>query len=75
MHDTADPAGDAARQKLRYLERQVRSWKRAQAVALDPAAERKAGAQVRAYQAKIREHVATTPVSRQSAREQIGRAR
>ena len=75
MHDTADPAGDAARQKLRYLERQVRSWKRTQAVALDPAAERKAGAQVRAYQAKIRELVASAPVSRQPAREQIGRAR
>jgi hypothetical protein len=75
MHDTADPAGDAARQKLRYLERQVRSWKRAQAVALDPAAERKAGAQVRAYQAKIREHVATTSAKRIPAREQVGRAR
>jgi len=75
MHDTADPAGDAARQKLRYLERQVRSWKRAQAVALDPAAERKAGAQVRAYQAKIREHVATTTAKRQPQREQVGRAR
>jgi hypothetical protein len=75
MHDTADPAGDAARQKLRYLERQVRSWKRAQAVALDPAAERKAGAQVRAYQAKIRAHVASTPAKRQPARESITRAR
>jgi len=75
MHDTADPEGDAARQKLRYLERQVRAWKRTQAVALDPAAERKAGAQVRAYQAKIRELVASAPVSRQPAREQIGRAR
>jgi hypothetical protein len=75
MHDTADPAGDAARQKLRYLERQVRSWKRAQAVALDPAAERKAGAQVRAYQAKIRELVATTSAKRIPAREQVGRAR
>jgi len=75
MHDTADPAGDAARQKLRYLERQVRSWKRAQAVALDPAAERKAGGQVRAYQGKIRELVATTSAKRIPAREQVGRAR
>jgi len=75
MHDTADPAGDAARQKLRYLERQVRSWKRAQAVALDPAAERKAGAQVRAYQGKIRELVASTSAKRQPQREQVGRAR
>jgi len=75
MHDTADSAGDAARQKLRYLERQVRSWKRTQAVALDPAAERKAGAQVRAYQAKIRELVATTSAKRIPAREQVGRAR
>jgi len=75
MHDTADPAGDAARQKLRYLERQVRSWKRAQAVALDPAAERRTGGQVRAYQGKIRELVASTTAKRQPAREQVGRAR
>ena len=74
MHDTADPEGDAARQKLRYLERQVRSWKRTQTVAMDPAAERKAGAQVRAYQAKIRDHVASSSAKRQPQREGITRA-
>lgn len=75
MHDTADPEGDAARQKLRYLERQVRAWKRRQAAALDPDAAKAAGTKVRAWQAQIREHVATTPAKRQTAREQIGAAR
>jgi hypothetical protein len=71
---TADPEGDAARQKLRYLERQVRSWKREQAVALDDAAARRSGAQVRAYQSKIRDLVATTTAKRQPARERVGHA-
>lgn len=73
--DTADPQGDRDRQQLRYLERQVRSWKRAQAVALDDQTARVAGVRARAYQARIRELVDRTSVSRNSAREQIGRAR
>lgn len=72
MHDTADPEGDAARQQLRYLERQTRAWKRVQAVALDDDAARKAGSSARAYQARIREHVATTSAKRQPARERLG---
>lgn len=72
---TADPEGDAARQKLRYLERQVRAWKRREAVALDDVAATRARARVRAYQAQIRDHVAATSAKRQPQRERIGAAR
>lgn len=69
---TADPEGDRARQQLRYLERQTRAWKRRQAVALDETARVEAGARVRAYQARIREHVASTSAKRQPQRERLG---
>jgi hypothetical protein len=68
---TADPEGDAARQKLRYLERQVRASKRAELVALDEPAKKAAQARARAYQAQIRDHVATTSAKRQPHRERI----
>lgn len=73
--DTEDPQGDADRQKLRYLERQVRAEKRKQAVALDPVAARKAELRIRARQAQIREHVATTSAKRQPDRERLGRGK
>lgn len=73
--NTEDPVGDRARQQLRYLERQVRHWKLRSAAAIDPAARKTAQAKVRAYQARIREHVSATGLLRQSAREQIGTAR
>lgn len=72
---TADPQGDADRQRLRALERRVRAAKRLEAVALDEAAKRAARAKVRDGQAAIRQHVATSSAKRQPAREQIGRAR
>lgn len=72
---TADPQGDKDRQKLRYLERKVRAAKRLEAAALDDAAATKARARVRAAQAEIRSHVATTTAKRQPARERIGAAR
>ena len=72
---TADPVGDAARQKLRYLERRVRAAKRREAVALDPAAAKRARADVRREQARIRDHVATTPAKRQPHREQLRQAK
>ena len=71
--DTADPQGDADRQRLRALERRVRAAKRREAVALDPAARTAARRQVRAGQAEIREHVATTSAKRQPHREQLRR--
>jgi hypothetical protein len=74
LQDTADPEGDAARQKLRYLERQVRAAKRVEQVALDEPARKLAASKVRVRQAAIREHVANTTAKRQPAREQVGRA-
>lgn len=72
LHATADPEGYAATTKLRYLERQTRAAKRVQAAAMDDAAKAAAGARVRAYQAKIREHVASTTAKRQPHRERLG---
>ncbi|GAB2646280.1 hypothetical protein GCM10027169_13070 [Gordonia jinhuaensis] len=69
--ETADPQGQADREKLRYLERQVRAAKRQQAVAIDDEAAKVAKARVRAYQAKIREHTANTSAKRVPWREQI----
>jgi hypothetical protein len=70
--NTADPEGDAARQKLRYLEREQRRWKLREAGALDDAERAKAAAKVRARQAEIRAHVKSNPtLTRRSDREQI----
>lgn len=73
--ETADPEGDKARQKLRYLERQVRAAKRQEAAALDDDARKLARTKVRTYQAKIRDHVATTSAKRQPHRERISQGR
>ena len=69
--DTADPQGDKDRQKLRYYERQVRAAKREELAALTDEGRRRARARVKAYQAKIRHHVATTSAKRQPKREQL----
>ncbi|MFF0512435.1 phage minor capsid protein [Streptomyces sp. NPDC004250] len=58
-------------QQQRYLERQVRAWKRRAAGALDDDKRRRANAQVRDYQGRIRELVADTGLPRKSHREQI----
>lgn len=68
---TADPQGDADRQQLRHLERQLRSWKLREEAVIDPAAHAKAKAKVREYQQRIRDHVAVTGLIRQPHREQI----
>ncbi|MGW3572068.1 phage minor capsid protein [Streptomyces sp. NPDC000941] len=62
-------------QQQRYLERQVRAWKRRQAAALDEHARRRAGARVREYQTRIRELTDETGLPRKRQREQIGAAR
>lgn len=54
---TADPEGDKARQKLRALEREVRSAKLQQQGALTEQGKAQAVARARAAQAKIRAHV------------------
>jgi hypothetical protein len=55
---TADPDGEAAREKLRKLERQVRKTKIKAAAVIDPAARAGHEAEVRQLQAQIRAHVA-----------------
>ncbi|AQS70850.1 phage minor capsid protein [Streptomyces pactum] len=62
-------------QHQRYLERQVRRWKRRAEAAMDEQARRKANASVRAYQARIRELIAETGLPRKSHREQLTTAR
>lgn len=78
---TADPEGDKARQKLRYLERKVREERRAQIASLDDDAGFEyaetgklppANARIRELQAKIRDHVANTTAKRQPHRERLG---
>lgn len=62
-------------QQQRYLERQIRKWKRREQAGLDDAARTVARARVRAYQARIRELVAGTGLPRKSHREQLTTAR
>lgn len=62
-------------QQQRYLERQVRAWKRRAAASMDDAGRRQANARVREYQRRIRELTATKGLVRKPAREQISRAR
>ncbi|MFJ6061609.1 phage minor capsid protein [Streptomyces tendae] len=58
-------------QQQRYLERQVRAWKRRAAGAVDDEKRKRANTQVRAYQGRIRELVAETGLPRKSHREQL----
>ncbi|MFD6415994.1 phage minor capsid protein [Streptomyces sp. NPDC060194] len=62
-------------QKQRYLERQIRAWKRREAAGLDEQAVRAARTRVREYQARVRELVAETAMPRKSHREQLAGAR
>ncbi|WP_247615837.1 phage minor capsid protein [Streptomyces sp. MK37H] len=62
-------------QQQRYLERQVRAWKRRAAGELDDGARSAANAKVRAYQGRIRELVAESGLPRKSHREQTETAR
>ena len=73
--NTEDPEGDAARQKLRALERKVRKEKLLAEAAIDPAAKKAHEAKVRQTQGQIREHVKATGLHRQPARESIVGAR
>jgi hypothetical protein len=73
---TADPEGDAARQRLRAIERQIRAWKLRAEAAVDPQAGTVAAQRARAWQAKLREHLDAHPtLQRQPRRERIGVAR
>lgn len=67
-----DEAGYQAQQQQRGIERQIRAWKARDAVALDDQSAAAARRQVRAYQAKMRDHLAANPsLKRQSSREQV----
>lgn len=73
--DRSTPAAYEAQQEQRRLERGIRTWKRRQALALSPEAERAAAAKVQAWQGRLRGHLAAHPeLKRQRRREQVGRA-
>lgn len=67
---TYDPDAEAARAKLRYLERELRAAKVEATAVVDETDRKAANARVRAYQAKIRDHVRETGLVRQRNREQ-----
>jgi hypothetical protein len=68
---TYDPQAEKDRDRLRALERRVRSWKRREAAALDDIEGARARRKVREAQAAIRKHVADTGVMRDNRREQL----
>lgn len=67
----ADDEGYEDTQKLRYMERQTREWKRRAATALDPADKKAANAKVREWQGKIKTHTEQSGVGRRRDREQL----
>lgn len=72
----SSPEGYEAQQRQRALERGIRTWKMREAIALDEPARRAAAAKVSEWQAALRAHLSENPeLKRQSAREQIGKAR
>lgn len=66
-----DPKGYEQRLKQRYLERQIRKWKRREAVAITDEEKAKARAKVRYWQAELRRFLADTGRPRDRHREQI----
>lgn len=71
---TYDPQAEADRERLRYLERRVRSFKRREEIAAglgDDVAARQYRRRARAEQRRIREHVAATGQVRKNYREQL----
>ena len=70
---TADPEGDAARQRQRALERRIRQEKARTEGALTPQARTAANRRVRAAQAELRDHLNANPnLKRLRYREQPG---
>ncbi|ARX85636.1 phage minor capsid protein 2 [Streptomyces alboflavus] len=68
-----DPAGYEAGQRQRAIERNIRKWKRREAVATTPAEQRATRAKVRAWQGAMRQHLAAHPdLRRLRHREQEG---
>jgi hypothetical protein len=75
LKKTADPVGSAQRQHQRYLERGIRKWKKRQAVAMTPEAERKAKEKLAEWSAAMNTFIDETGRKRKRGREQIARAR
>ena len=69
---TYDPEAEAARDKLRALERAKRDAKRQEAGALDDVERQRAKARIRGLDARIRAHVDETGLNRRRYREQLG---
>lgn len=70
---TSDPDGYAAGQRQREIERGIRKWKRREAAAVTPEAQRAARAKVRQWQGTMRDHLAAHPdLRRNRTREQPG---
>ncbi|MFF5582711.1 phage minor capsid protein [Streptomyces hygroscopicus] len=70
---TSDPDGYAAGQRQREIERGIRKWKRREAAAVTPEAQRAARAKVREWQGTMRDHLAAHPdLRRNRTREQHG---
>ncbi|WUC68721.1 phage minor capsid protein [Streptomyces sp. NBC_00539] len=73
VEHSEDPDGYAASQRQRAIERAIRKWKNRSSAAMTPEAKRAAEARVRAYQGKMREHLAQHPeLIRRREREQPG---
>lgn len=67
--------GYKATQKQRYLERQIRASKRMEAAAIDPRDIDTAKSRIRAYQAKLRDHIKQHDLPRRRHREQLKQAK
>ena len=70
----ANPEGYEAKQRQRAMERKIREWKRAEALALDPARQKEARAKVREWQAQLRTYVEANNLKRLPGRESIKKA-
>ncbi|MFE0877309.1 phage minor capsid protein [Streptomyces smyrnaeus] len=69
----SDPTGYEAGQRQRAIERHIRKWKRREAAAVSPEAQRAARAKTRQWQGTMRDHLAAHPdLRRLRAREQPG---
>ncbi|WP_242640840.1 phage minor capsid protein [Streptomyces kasugaensis] len=73
VEHSTDPGGYEATQRQRAVERNIRKWKNRAAASTTPEGQRAAGAKVRAWQKKQREHLADHPeLIRKRHREQPG---
>ncbi|MFF2922734.1 phage minor capsid protein [Streptomyces celluloflavus] len=73
VEHSTDPGGYEATQRQRAIERNIRKWKNRAAASTTPEGQRAAGAKVRAWQKKQREHLADHPeLIRKRHREQPG---